>query len=166
MRINNTQKKLGTLFVHSGVVEKGIAKTGDDIEMIVDHARRSAIRANHSATHLLHAALRDTLGTHVAQKGSLVAEDRLRFDISHNASVSDGQIKSVEHQINEQIRKNSAVSTRIMTPDEAVAMGAMALFGENMAKKYALYRWATPTNMARFIPLNYAVARMPIVLAI
>ena len=129
-RVTDTQKKLGDLFVHFGKVEKGSFKSGDAVELEVDHARRSATRANHSATHLLHEALRQVLGTHVAQKGSLVSPDRLRFDFSHTKPMSADEIKAVEDMANAVLLENTPVVTRLMALDEARASGAMALFGE------------------------------------
>ena len=105
-------------------------KVGDAVELEVDHARRTAIRANHSATHLLHAALRQVLGTHVAQKGSLVEPGRLRFDFSHPKPMSAEEIQTAEDIANAMILQNEAVVTRLMAVDEAIASGAMALFGE------------------------------------
>ncbi len=130
IRITDTQKKLGELFVHLGTVEAGTARIGAPVVASVDHARRGAIRAHHSATHLLHESLRRHLGTHVTQKGSLNAPDRLRFDISQPRPVTADELALVEREVNERIRENSAVTTRLMTPDEAVKLGAMALFGE------------------------------------
>jgi len=112
------------------VPQKAALSKGDALELRVDHARRSAIRANHSATHLLHEALRQTLGDHVAQKGSLNAPDRLRFDFSHGKAMSAEELASVESEVNAFIRQNAPVETRIMTPDDARAIGAQALFGE------------------------------------
>ncbi|GAB0114116.1 alanine--tRNA ligase [Acidisoma sp. C75] len=133
--ITDTQKKLGDLFIHLGRVESGLARPGLAIRAEVDHARRRAIRAHHSATHLLHEALRRTLGPHVVQKGSLNAPDRLRFDISHPMPVTAGELAAVEAEVNARIRENSAVTTRLMTPDAAVAEGAMALFGEKYGEE-------------------------------
>ena len=130
IEIADTQKKLGALHAHVGVVKKGKVAVGDLAQLIVDHARRSRVRSNHSATHLLHAALRRKLGDHVTQKGSLVSPDRLRFDISHPKAVSADEIAAVEAEVNDIVRQNDAVATRLMTPDEAIAAGAMALFGE------------------------------------
>ncbi|MFA5119692.1 alanine--tRNA ligase [Zavarzinia sp.] len=127
--VSDTAKKLG-LHIHQGVVEGGTAKLGDVVNLAIDHGRRSRLRANHSATHLLHRALRDVLGLHVTQKGSMVAEERLRFDISHPKALSDEEIDAVEKEVNEAIRGNGSVVTRLMTPDEAVKAGALALFGE------------------------------------
>ncbi len=130
VQVSDTQKKLGLLHVHVGKVVEGTLKIGDMATLTVDHARRSAIRANHSATHLLHAALRRKLGDHVTQKGSLVSPDRFRFDISHPKPLSTEETLAVEAEVNEIVRQNDAVTTRLMTPDEAIAAGAMALFGE------------------------------------
>jgi alanyl-tRNA synthetase len=128
--ISDTQKKLGDLFVHLGRVEAGRLTLGDDVVLSVDVERRSAIRAHHSATHLLHEALRRRLGEHVTQKGSLVAPDRLRFDISHPKAVTPEEIAVVESDVNIQVRHNNEVNTHLMEPEAAVAAGAMALFGE------------------------------------
>ena len=128
--ISDTQKKLGSLHVHIGKVSSGSLKVGLDAAFSVNHARRSELRANHSATHLLHAALRRELGEHVTQKGSLVSGERLRFDISHPKGITPEQISDVELMVNGQIRANTDVVTRLMTPEEAQAQGAMALFGE------------------------------------
>ena len=129
-RVSDTSKQLGRLIVHHGQVEAGEVKIGDAVKLRIDTTRRAAIRANHSATHLLHAALRDRLGKHVAQKGSLVAPERLRFDVSHPVAMSPGELTEVETAVNAQVRANTPVTTRLMTPDEAIAEGAMALFGE------------------------------------
>ncbi|GAB0119558.1 alanine--tRNA ligase [Acidisoma sp. 7E03] len=128
--VTDTQKKLGDLFVHYGRVESGLARPGLAVRAEVDHTRRSAIRAHHSATHLLHEAMRRHLGTHVTQKGSLNAPERLRFDVSHPKPVTAEELAAIEAEVNARIRENSAVTTRLMTPDAAVAEGAMALFGE------------------------------------
>ncbi|OCC01899.1 alanine--tRNA ligase [Labrys sp. WJW] len=128
--VTDTQKKLGDLFVHAVTVEEGTLKVQEPLELVVDHTRRSAIRANHSATHLLHEALRLTLGDHVAQKGSLVAQDRLRFDFSHPKPISDEEIKEIEDLANAVVLDNSEVTTHLMSVDDAIASGARALFGE------------------------------------
>jgi alanyl-tRNA synthetase len=128
--INKTQKKLGDLHVHYGQIFEGEISVGDNVSLNVEHGRRSALRAHHSATHLLHSALRNHLGNHVTQKGSLVAGERLRFDISHPKPIPTNELLLIENQINAQIRANTEVITRIMTPDEAIETGAMALFGE------------------------------------
>lgn len=123
-------RKTADVFIHIAKVTKGSISKGEAAVLEVDHARRSAIRANHSATHLLHEALRDALGDHVAQRGSLNAPDRLRFDFSHGKALSPADIAKVEADVNAYIRQNGAVETRIMTPDDARALGAQALFGE------------------------------------
>ncbi|MGE4046418.1 MAG: alanine--tRNA ligase [Acetobacteraceae bacterium] len=128
--VTDTQKKLGDLYVHYGRVEAGTAQVGTAVVAEVDHARRGTIRAHHSATHLLHEALRRKLGTHVTQKGSLNAPDRLRFDISQPRPITADELASVESEVNARIRENTEVTTRLMTPEAAVEMGAMALFGE------------------------------------
>ena len=128
--ITETQKKLGDLHVHLGTLSGGSLKVGDDVQLEVDHDRRSALRAHHSATHLLHAALRNELGDHITQKGSLVAGERLRFDISHPKAMTPEELSVVENQVNIHLRDNSEVLTRLMTPDEAIEIGATALFGE------------------------------------
>ncbi|MEN5299113.1 alanine--tRNA ligase [Brucella sp. TWI559] len=128
--IKDTQKKGEGVFVHTGEVTSGSAKVGEAVELKVDSERRTRIRSNHSATHLLHEALRETLGTHVAQKGSLVAPDRLRFDFSHPKPISAEELTAVENLANEIILQNAPVSTRLMAVDDAIAEGAMALFGE------------------------------------
>ena len=130
LRVADTQKKLGDLLVHLGTVETGAFKSGDAVELVVDHARRSATRANHSATHLLHEALRQVLGTHVAQKGSLVEPARLRFDFSHTKPMSAEEIAAVEAVVNAFVLQNAPVETRLMGIEDAMQSGAMALFGE------------------------------------
>jgi alanyl-tRNA synthetase len=131
----DVQKMVGDLHAHHAKVEKGELTVGDDLAMTVDAIRRAQLRAHHSATHLLHEALRRHLGTHVTQKGSLVAPDRLRFDISHTKPISPEELRKVEEEVNERIRHNSAVETRLMTPEEAIAAGAMALFGEKYGEE-------------------------------
>ncbi|WP_375422376.1 alanine--tRNA ligase [uncultured Sphingomonas sp.] len=128
--VTDTSKQLGRVFVHHAVIDAGTLKVGDPVKLRIDVARRAQIRANHSATHLLHEALRQRLGTHVAQKGSLVAPDRLRFDVSHPVAMSPAELADAELAVNAQIRGNGPVVTRLMTPDEAIEMGATALFGE------------------------------------
>ena len=128
--ITDTRKKPGGMHVHLGTVRDGTVRTGDAAVFRVDGDRRRALRANHSATHLLHAVLRRRLGDHVTQKGSLVADDRLRFDISHPGAVAASELAAVEADVNAAIRANGAVTTRLMTPAEAIENGAMALFGE------------------------------------
>ncbi len=129
-RVTETQKKAGDLFVHLGIVEEGSLKPGAALALEVDHGRRSTIRSNHSATHLLHEALRQVLGDHVAQKGSLVAPDRLRFDFAHPKPVSAEEITRVEDIANDIVLQNAPVITRLMAVDDAIASGARALFGE------------------------------------
>ncbi|MBI1272821.1 MAG: alanine--tRNA ligase [Alphaproteobacteria bacterium] len=133
--VADTQKRLGKLWVHTGKVGKGTIKVGDTVTMQVDGKRRAAIRANHSATHLLHEALRRRLGTHVTQKGSLVSEERLRFDISQPVPLTAEDIAVVEQEVNERIRLNEEVHTTLMTPQEAIEKGAMALFGEKYGEE-------------------------------
>jgi len=128
--VRDTQKKGEGLFVHFGQVIKGSAKVGEAVALRVDHERRTRIRANHSATHLLHEALREVLGTHVAQKGSLVAPDRLRFDFSHPKPIAEEELQEIEDLANEVVLQNEPVVTRLMAVDDAIAEGAMALFGE------------------------------------
>lgn len=128
--IDDTSKPLGRLHAHHAKIETGEIAVGDTVHLAVDAARRDAIRANHSATHLLHAALRKRLGGHVTQKGSLVAPDRLRFDFSHPSALTPQEVADIEADVNAQIRHNGAVGTRLMTPEDAIAAGAMALFGE------------------------------------
>ncbi|MBI2254191.1 MAG: alanine--tRNA ligase [Proteobacteria bacterium] len=135
IEIHDTQKKLGDLHVHIGKVVKGTLTNGDAVEMKVDHTRRSGLRAHHSATHLLHEALRRRLGNHVTQKGSLVAPDRLRFDFSHTRGMTSEDVAWVEHEVNRRIRANADVATKLMTPDDAIAAGAMALFGEKYGEE-------------------------------
>jgi alanyl-tRNA synthetase len=130
LAVRDTIKKAGDLHVHLGNVTRGALKEGDAVELRVDGRRRRQLRANHSVTHLLHEALRRRLGEHVTQKGSLVASDRLRFDFSHPRALNPDDIAAIEAEVNERIRANSAVRTRLLTPDRAVAEGALALFGE------------------------------------
>ncbi|WP_420608080.1 alanine--tRNA ligase [Novosphingopyxis sp.] len=128
--VEDTSKPLGRLHAHHALVEEGGLKIGDSVQLLVDGERRDRLRANHSATHLLHAALRNRLGGHVTQKGSLVAPERLRFDFSNPAALSDEDIAAVEAEVNAEIRANQDVTTRLMAPDDAVEAGALALFGE------------------------------------
>jgi alanyl-tRNA synthetase len=123
-------KKIEGLFIHIGTIVSGEITKGQGAELSVDVARRRNIEANHSVTHLLNEALRNTLGDHIAQRGSLNAPDRLRFDFSHTKPVADGELSAVQDEVNALIRQNSGVQTRIMTPDDARALGAQALFGE------------------------------------
>ena len=128
-RVVDTKRAAG-IYIHHAEMEAGRIKVGESASLEVDHGRRTAIRANHSATHLLHEALRQALGDHVAQRGSLNAADRLRFDFSHAQALTPQERQRVESEVNDYIRQNTSVDTRIMTPDEARAMGAQALFGE------------------------------------
>src|SRR5713226_8547992 len=130
LAVRDTVKKAGDLHVHLATVTHGGLKVGDAVELRVDGLRRRRLRANHSVTHLLHPALRQRLGEHVTQKGSLVAPDRLRFDFSHPRPLSQKDIAAIEAEVNARIRDNNAVRTRLLTPERAVAEGALALFGE------------------------------------
>ncbi|HXW42213.1 MAG TPA: alanine--tRNA ligase, partial [Xanthobacteraceae bacterium] len=129
-KVTDTQKYAGDVLAHIGIVEEGTLKTGLALALEVDHARRGAVRKNHSATHLLHEALRQVLGDHVAQKGSLVAPDRLRFDFSHPKPMSGEEIERVEDIANDIVLQNAPVITRLLSRDDAIASGARALFGE------------------------------------
>ena len=133
--VNDTQKKLDNMHVHIGSIRDGSLAVGDAVELNVEGGRRTRLRANHSVTHLMHEALRQALGDHVTQKGSLVAPGYLRFDFSHPKALSDEELIAVEEAVNERIRANSAVSTRLMTPEEAVTAGALALFGEKYGEE-------------------------------
>jgi len=130
IEIMDTQKKLAAVHVHIGKVIKGVVRPDLDVTLSVNPAHRSQIRANHSATHLLHEGLRRELGLHVSQKGSMVSNERLRFDISHPKAVTTEQLADIELMVNGQVRANTKVTTRLMTPEDAVDAGAMALFGE------------------------------------
>jgi alanyl-tRNA synthetase len=145
-RVTDTQKKAGDVFVHIGTVEQGTLKTGIAVALEVDHARRSAIRANHSATHLLHEALRQVLGDHVAQKGSLVAPDRLRFDFSHPKPITAEELARVEDIANDIVLQNSPVTTRLMALDDARASGARALFGEKYGDEVRVVAMGESSN--------------------
>ena len=133
--ITDTSKPLGRLHAHKARVRSGMIRVGDTIRLSVDVERRNQLRANHSATHLLHAALRHRLGGHVTQKGSLVAPDRLRFDFSHPKALTAEDINAIEAEVNRHIRENEDVITRLMTPDAAIEAGAMALFGEKYGEE-------------------------------
>ncbi|WP_273789777.1 alanine--tRNA ligase [Bartonella sp. ML70XJBT] len=128
--VHDTQKKAEGVILHIGKVKSGQAKASDCLELTVDGIRRKKIRANHSATHLLHEALRQVLGSHVTQKGSLVSPERLRFDFSHPKSVSAEELKKIEDLANDIVLQNSEITTRLMAVDDAISEGAMALFGE------------------------------------
>jgi alanyl-tRNA synthetase len=149
--VEDTSKPLGKLHVLRTRVEAGELALGDVVQQKVDAGRRDRIRANHSATHLLHAALRRHLGAHVTQKGSLVADDYFRFDFSHPKALSREEIDAVEAEVNAQIRSNEAVSTRLMTPDEAIQAGAMALFGEKYGDEVRVL------SMGRMTDNDYSV---------
>ena len=138
-RVDDTQKS-GKANVHFGNVEDGEFSVGDNVEAVVDASRRQAIRLNHSATHLMHAALRQVLGEHVTQKGSLVADDRLRFDFSHYEAVSSEQLHAIEEIVNIEIRNNNATDVSLMSYDDAIDSGAMALFGEKYGAKVRVLR--------------------------
>ncbi|MBK8907131.1 MAG: alanine--tRNA ligase [Rhodospirillales bacterium] len=146
VEVSDTQKKLGLLTVHIGALEVAPLRVGDQVTMEVEHERRTEIRGNHSATHLLHAALRRRLGDHVTQKGSLVARDRLRFDISHPKALTPDEIAAIEADVNAHIRANGAVITRLMDPESAAAAGAMALFGEKYGDEVRVVTMGAPEN--------------------
>jgi alanyl-tRNA synthetase len=147
-RVADTQKKAGDVFVHSGTVEQGTLKVGAALALEVDHGRRSAIRQHHSATHLLHEALRQVLGDHVAQKGSLVAPDRLRFDFSHPKPMTAEEIGRVEDIANDFVLQNSEVTTRLMAVDDAIGSGARALFGEKYGDEVRVVAMGETTGNA------------------
>jgi len=141
--ITDTQKKADGVYVHFGKVTDGALKPGAAVEMEIDHVRRTRLRSNHSATHLIHEALREVLGTHVAQKGSLVAPDRLRFDFSHPKPMSPDEIEKVEEIANEIVLQNAPVRTRLMALEDARETGAMALFGEKYADEVRVVSMGT-----------------------
>ncbi|KQO59847.1 MULTISPECIES: alanine--tRNA ligase [unclassified Methylobacterium] len=145
-RVTATEKKLGDLFVHHVTVDEGRLTMGQPVELAVDHARRSAIRANHSATHLLHEALRQVLGDHVAQKGSLVSPERLRFDFSHPKPLDEAELRAVEDIANAVLLQNTPVVTKLMAQDEAVASGARALFGEKYGDEVRVVSMGRPVD--------------------
>ncbi|MBB3657033.1 alanyl-tRNA synthetase [Rhizobium sp. BK650] len=149
IEISDTQKKGEGLFVHLGAVIEGVIKAGEAVALTVDHARRSRLRANHSATHLLHEALREVLGTHVAQKGSLVAPERLRFDVSHPKPMTAEELKVVEEMANEIVLQNAPVTTRLMSVDDAIGEGAMALFGEKYGDEVRVVSMGTGLHGAK-----------------
>ena len=142
--VADTSKPLGRLHAHQATISAGSVKVGDTVNLSVDVERRDRIRANHSATHLLHAALRKELGGHVTQKGSMVAAERLRFDFSHPEALTHAQIAKVEADVNAQIRHNEEVTTRLMTPDDAISAGAMALFGEKYGDEVRVLSMGVP----------------------
>ena len=135
IKVNDTQKKMGDLFIHYGKIEKGSISIGQNVNLEIDVLKRNDSKANHSATHLLHESLRRTLGKHVTQKGSLVSPERLRFDFSHNKPIEKEEMIKINNLVNEIIAGSSDVQTRIMTPKEAVSMGALALFGEKYGEE-------------------------------
>ncbi len=145
-QVTDTQKKLGDLFVHAVTVKEGSLRLDQPVELKVDHARRRAIRANHSATHLLHEALRQVLGDHVAQKGSLVSPERLRFDISHPKPIEAEEIARVEDIANAVLLQNEPVVTKLMAVDDAIASGARALFGEKYGDEVRVVSMGLPTD--------------------
>ncbi|WP_375632410.1 alanine--tRNA ligase [Bartonella sp. AA74HLJMH] len=148
-KVHDTQRKGDGVFIHIGEVKSGQASRSDCVELTVDIVRRKKIRANHSATHLLHEALRQTLGDHVTQKGSLVSPDRLRFDFSHPKSVSPKELKKIEDLANEIILQNSKVITRLMAVDDAISEGAMALFGEKYGDEVRVVSMGEPLEQER-----------------
>ena len=135
IKVIDTLKKPGDIIVHVGIIERGEIRVGDTVNLTVDRDKRANIRANHSATHLLQAALRKILGDHVVQKGSLVTSESIRFDFSHSRQVSEGEIIAIEEEVNRNILKNLKVSTRFMSPSSAIKEGAMALFGEKYGEE-------------------------------
>ncbi len=149
LNVTDTQKKGEGLFVHTAVVSEGTLKVGDAVQLTVDHARRSRLRSNHSATHLLHEALREVLGTHVAQKGSLVAPERLRFDVSHPKPMTAEELRQVEDMANAIVLQNAPVTTRLMSVDDAIAEGAMALFGEKYGDEVRVVAMGTGIEGAK-----------------
>src|SRR5215831_9021266 len=149
LAVRDTMKKAGDLHVHLGNVTRGVLKEGDAVELRVDGQRRRQLRANHSVTHLLHEALRRRLGEHVTQKGSLVAPDRLRFDFSHPRALNSDDIAAIEAEVNERIRSNSEVRTRLLTPDRAVGEGALALFGEKYGDEVRVVAMGGASNEDR-----------------
>ncbi len=151
--VTDVKKKTG-VFVHMTTIVEGTLTVGAAAELKVDPVKRGAIRANHSATHLLNEALRNTLGAHVAQRGSLNAADRLRFDFSHQKAMTTDELETVEDEVNTYIRQNSAVSTRIMTPDEAREMGAQALFGEKYGDEVRVVSMGTEAGSGKGLDKN------------
>ena len=130
IKVSNTLRMAENLIIHIGLVESGKVKTGDNVNLKVDHKQRDAARRNHSATHLLHAALRNHLGDHVTQKGSLVTPERLRFDLSHPKPISSDELQKIQIEVNEEIIQNNQVQTSLMNPEDAISSGSLALFGE------------------------------------
>ncbi|MEP6868236.1 MAG: alanine--tRNA ligase, partial [Novosphingobium sp.] len=153
LTVSDTAKPLGRLHAHNAVVDSGSVKVGDTVHLAIDTARRDAIRANHSATHLLHVALRGRLGAHVTQKGSLVAAERLRFDFSHPTALTPDDIAAVEAEVNAEIRANDPVQTRLMSPEDAIEAGAMALFGEKYGDEVRVLSMGRVTDNAYSVEL-------------
>jgi alanyl-tRNA synthetase len=147
--VKDTQKKLHGLYLHEGLVTGGKLRVGEEVLLEVDHTRRRPTRAHHSATHLLHEALRQVLGHHVAQKGSLVEPGRLRFDFSHTKPMTHEEIGKVEDLVNAMILQNTAVETHLMTPDQAIAQGALALFGEKYGEEVRVVSMGIDPNSER-----------------
>ncbi|MEO0678526.1 MAG: alanine--tRNA ligase, partial [Pseudomonadota bacterium] len=146
--VSDTKKSAG-VFVHFGTVDEGEISTGQGAELLVEPTRRAQIRANHSATHLLHEALRHALGDHVAQRGSLNAPDRLRFDFSHGQALTLNELAQVEREVNTYVRQNAPVETRLMAPDDARALGAQALFGEKYGDEVRVVSMGTEPESGR-----------------
>ncbi len=152
--VRDTAKPLGRLHAHVGTVEAGSVNVGDPVILAIDIARRDATRANHSATHLLHQALRGRLGAHVTQKGSMVSADRLRFDFSQPTALTAGDIAAIEAEVNAQIRANAPVTTRLMTPEDAIEAGAMALFGEKYGDEVRVLSMGMGMGMGQHAPYS------------
>jgi alanyl-tRNA synthetase len=158
VRVTDTQKRADGLFVHLGIVERGGLAAGDAVRLRVDRMRRNEIRSNHSATHLLHAALRSILGKHVAQKGSMVAPDRLRFDFSHPKPIGEEELSQIEDLANRVVLQDSPVETKLMDRDSAVESGAMALFGEKYGDEVRVVSMGIEPDSAGTVePKKYSV---------
>ncbi|NNC48153.1 MAG: alanine--tRNA ligase [Sphingomonas sp.] len=151
--VSDTSKPLGKLHVLHSRITKGTVRIGDSLHQEIDVERRDQTRANHSATHLVHAALRNRLGEHVTQKGSLVAPDRLRFDFSHPSALTTDEIADIEREVNEEIRANEIVDTRLMTPDDAIEAGALALFGEKYGDEVRVLSMGRKTDKSYSVEL-------------
>lgn len=147
-RVTDVAKRAGDLHAHVGELIEGEVKTGETATLQVDAQRRAQIKANHSATHLLHAALRNVLGTHVTQKGSLVEADRLRFDFSHNAPLTEAEIEAIEDEVNAVVRQNRSTDIKVMSPDAAIEAGALALFGEKYGDEVRVLTMGGALNVA------------------
>lgn len=156
-RVTDTGKAIGALHTHHVCVDSGSLRTGDAIEAAIDTARRAGLRANHSATHLLHAVLREELGDHVTQKGSLVSPDRLRFDISHPQAMTPAEMRRVETRVNDMIRDNGAVETRLLSYDEAIDAGALALFGEKYGDEVRVLFMGPKSRAAQAGSIHYSI---------